>query len=207
MVYFNRKYLGEKPRSWVALSNTTDRAQDADFDVSFKKVMRRICLDARTSETSIARSEQLTPIVVRTRRQQAEQNGVVIGYRARFDRSAFELSSYKLHIQLRRHTSEVVQNLRDFAERHPHVSQFMLHIGGWPCEMNIEAHDNRHVAQIIDELRAENDDVLGLIEISLYERDSFSWGFGMSKLQPDQAAKQASDRKSSEPTVSLASMV
>jgi DNA-binding Lrp family transcriptional regulator len=207
MVYFNRKYLGDKPRSWIALSNTKDGAKDRDFDDSFKKVMRRICLDARTSETAIAQSEKLTPIVVRTRRQQAEQNGVVIGYRARFDRTAFELSSYKLHIQLRRQTSEVVQGLRNFAHRHPYVSQFMLHIGRWPCEMNIEAHDNRHVAQIIDELRAENDDALGLIDISLYERDSFSWGFGMSKFQPEKSDKQAGEREIGKPTVSLASMV
>jgi hypothetical protein len=83
----------------------------------------------------------------------------------------------------------------------------MLHIGRWPCEMNIEAHDNRHVAQIIDELRAENDDALGLIDISLYERDSFSWGFGMSKFQPEKSDKQAGEREIGKPTVSLASMV
>ena len=181
MVYFNRKYLGEKPHSWAALSHS----QASDFDDSFRKVLRRMCVDARASEVSIAHIEKLTPIIVRTRRLQAEEKGVILGYRARFDRSAFELSSYKLHIQLRRHTSEVIQSLRQFAERHPYVSQFMLHIGGWPCEMNVEAHDNRHVAQIIDELRARHDEVLGLIDISLYERDSFSWGFGMEKAQGD----------------------
>ena len=110
---------------------------------------------------------------------------MILGYRARFDRSAFKLSSYKLHIQLRRHTSEVIKSLRRFAERHPYVSQFMLQIGGWPCEMNVEAHDNRHVAQIIDELRTQHDQVLGLIDISLYDRDSFSWGFGMENVQRD----------------------
>jgi DNA-binding Lrp family transcriptional regulator len=178
MVYFNRKYLGEKPHSWAALSH----AQKSEFDDSFKKVMRRMCVDARASEVSIAEMEKLTPIIVRTRRLQAEEMGVILGYRARFDRSAFELSSYKLHIQLRRHTSEVIQSLRRFAERQQYVSQFMLHIGGWPCEMNVEAHDNRHVAQIIDELRSHHDEVLGLIDISLYERDSFSWGFGIEKV-------------------------
>lgn len=183
MVYFNRKYLGEKPRAWAALSHS----QRSEFDESFRKVMRRMCVDARASEVSIAEMEKLTPIIVRTRRLQAEEKGVVLGYRARFDRSAFELSSYKLHIQLRRHTSEVIQRLRRFAERHSYVSQFMLHIGGWPCEMNVEAHDNRHVAQIIDELRAHHDEVLGLIDISLYERDSFSWGFGIEKVQGEQS--------------------
>jgi hypothetical protein len=50
MVYFNRKYLGEKPQSWAALSNS----KTSDFDDSFKKVMRRMCFDARASEVSIA---------------------------------------------------------------------------------------------------------------------------------------------------------
>jgi hypothetical protein len=52
---------------------------------------------------------------------------------------------------------------------------------------------------------AENDDALGLIDISLYERDSFSWGFSMSKFQPEKSDKQASEREIGEPTVSLAS--
>jgi DNA-binding Lrp family transcriptional regulator len=184
MVYFNRKYLGDKPRLWTALSHS----QKFHFDDEFRKVLRRMCIDARASEVSIAKSEKLTPIIVRTRRQQAETHGVIIGYRARFDRSAFELSSYKLHIQLRKHTVGAVDGLRHFAQRHPYVSQFMLHIGGWPCEMNVEAHDNRHVAQIIDELRGEYDEVLGLIDISLYERDSFAWGFGIEKVQADKTS-------------------
>lgn len=61
----------------------------------------------------------------------------------------------------------------------------MLHIGGWPCEMSVEAHDNRHVSQIIDELRSHHDEALGSIDISLCERDSFSWGFGIEKLKGD----------------------
>ena len=184
MVYFNRKYLGDKPRLWTALSHS----QKFQFDDEFRKVLRRMCIDARASEVSIAKSEKLTPIVVRTRRHQAETHGVIIGYRARFDRSAFELSSYKLHIQLRKHTVGAIDGLRHFAQRHPYVSQFMLHIGGWPCEMNVEAHDNRHVAQIIDELRGAHDEVLGLIDISLYERDSFAWGFGIEKVRADTAS-------------------
>ena len=179
MVYFNRKYLGDKPRSWTALSY----ARAAEFDDAFRKVLRRMCVDARASEVSIAKAEKLTPIVVRTRREQAELHKVIIGYRARFDRSAFELSSYKLHIQLRKHTPQTIAALRQFAERHPYVSQFMLHIGGWPCEMNVEAHDNRHAAQVIDDLRGSHGDELGPIEISLYDRDSFAWGFGIKKVQ------------------------
>jgi hypothetical protein len=61
----------------------------------------------------------------------------------------------------------------------------MLHIGGWPCEMNIEAHDNRHAAQIIDELREQHGERLGLIDISLYDRETFAWGFGIDKLSSD----------------------
>jgi len=179
MVYFNRKYLGDKPRSWTALSHS----RTIEVDDAFRRVLRRMCVDARESEVAIAKVEKLTPIVVRTRRQQAESNGVIIGYRARFDRSAFELSSYKFHIQLRRHTTHAIQGLREFAHRHPYVSQFMLHIGGWPCEMNVEAHDNRHAAQIIDELRAKHGEDIGLIDISLYDRDSFSWGFGIEKVR------------------------
>jgi DNA-binding Lrp family transcriptional regulator len=187
MVHFNRKYLGEKPRSWVTLANT----RSGDFDDSFRKVLRRMCVDARASENSIAQMEGLTPIIVRTRRTQAEEKGVILGYRAQLDRGAFDLSSFKLHIQIRRHTSEVIESLRGFAERHPYVSQFMLHVGGWPCEMNIEAHDNRHVAQIIDELRTSHEDVLGLLEISLYEHDGFSWGFGIEKVRTKESFSTA----------------
>jgi Lrp/AsnC family leucine-responsive transcriptional regulator len=184
MSYFNRKYLGEKPQMWTALS----RSRTIEVDDAFRRVMRRMCIDARASEVSIAKLEKLTPIIVRTRRQQAESSGVIIGYRGRFDRSAFELSSYKFHIQLRRHTASVIQGLREFAFRHPYISQFMLHIGGWPCEMNVEAHDNRHAAQIIEELRAQHGEVLGLIDISLYDRDSFSWGFGIDKIPGESSA-------------------
>jgi DNA-binding Lrp family transcriptional regulator len=188
MVYFNRKYLGAPPRAWTALTNSTQ----IEFDESFRRVLRRMCIDARASEVSIAKAEQLTPIVVRTRREQAEASGVIIGYRARLDRGAFDLSSYKLHLQLRNHAPESIAALRRFAHRHPHVSQFMLHIGGWPCEMNIEAHDNRHAAQVIDELRDQHGDLLGLIDISLYDRDTFSWGFGIYKIS-DHALRGGGD--------------
>lgn len=178
MVYFNRKYLGAPPCAWTALVGS----KSGEFDDPFRRVLRRMCADARATEVNIAKAEKLTPIVVRTRREQAEARGVILGYRARFDRAAFELSSYKLHIQLRDHSTESVLALRTFAKKHPYVAQFMLHIGGWPCEMNIEAHDNRHAAQIIDELREQHGERLGLIDISLYDRDTFAWGCGMDKL-------------------------
>lgn len=181
MEYYNRKYLGAAPYAWRALAIV----KNGEFDDAFRQVLRRMCADARASEVGIAKAEGLTPIVVRTRREQAEASGVILGYRARFDRTAFELSSYKLHIQLQDYSSQSLSALRQFAKNHPYVSQFMTHIGGWPCEMNIEAHDNRHAAQIIDELREQHGEKLGLIDISLYDRDTFAWGFGMEKISND----------------------
>jgi Lrp/AsnC family leucine-responsive transcriptional regulator len=175
MIFFNRKYLGAKIQKWTTLTKiSTD-----EYDDTFRKVLRRLCLDARVSEAQIAKDEGVTPIVVRTRLNQAHQRGVIVGYRARFDRSAFDLSSYKLHIELRRYSEDSIKTLRVFAETHPYVSQFMQHIGGWPCEMNVEAHDTRHIASIIEELRDSGGEALGLIEVSLYDKDSFSWGFGV----------------------------
>jgi hypothetical protein len=59
------------------------------------------------------------------------------------------------------------------------VSQFMQHIGRWSCEINVEAHDTRHIATIIEVLRGGGGDALGLVEVSLYDKDAFSWGFGV----------------------------
>jgi Lrp/AsnC family leucine-responsive transcriptional regulator len=175
MVFYNRKYLGAKTQAWATLKKiSTD-----EYDDMFRKVLRRLCIDARVSEAQIAKEEGATPIVVRTRLNQAHERGVIVGYRARFDRAAFDLSSYKLHIELRRYSEESIKTLREFAEKHPYVSQFMQHIGGWPCEMNVEAHDTRHIASIIEELRDSGGEALGLIEVSLYDKDSFSWGFGV----------------------------
>jgi DNA-binding Lrp family transcriptional regulator len=175
MVFYNRKYLGAKTQSWETLTQVSN----AEYDETFRKVLRCLCVDARSSEAQIAKAAGATPMIARTRIQQAHERGVIVGYRARFDRSAFELSSYKLHIELKRYSDENIKTLRAFAEKHTYVSQFMQHIGAWPCEMNVEAHDTRHIAGIIEELRNCGGDSLGLIEMSLYDKDSFSWGFGV----------------------------
>jgi Lrp/AsnC family leucine-responsive transcriptional regulator len=188
MIFYNRKYLGAEPRIWSTLT----KEAEGHFDDAFLRVLRRVCLNARTTEVGIAEAEDLTPMVVRTRLAQARTGGVIVGYRARIDRTVFELSSYKLHIQLRSYATDVVSALRQFAAAHPYVSQFMQHIGCWPCEMNVEAHDNRHLALIIEELREKVGDAVGLVEISLYDRESFSWGAGLKKLRRP-AAKESSD--------------
>ena len=38
---------------------------------------------------------------------------------------------------------------------------------------------------VVDELREQHGERLGLIDISLYDRDTFAWGCGIDKLSND----------------------
>ena len=174
MTYFNRKYLGGAVHRWGTLA----ASQALLIDAIDRRILQALAEDAGRSDVQLADGAKVTPTVFRYRLRRLEASGVILGYRARFDRSAFQLSSFKLHIALRDYSERTLQEIERFAEQHPYIAQFMVQLGSWPCELNVEAHDNRHLTEIIDTLRSALQERIGLVEVTLYDRDEFTWGFG-----------------------------
>ncbi len=174
MTYFNRKYLASSLRSWTTMA----APKALEVDAVERRILSVLAEDARRTDTELAELVGVSPIVFRYRLARLSKAGIILGFRARLDRAAFGLSSYKLHITLLDLSERTTNRIHTFAEKHPHVSQFMLQLGTWSCEMNVEAHDAKHLGEIVDELRSALGDRIGLVEITLYDRDAFIWGFG-----------------------------
>ena len=174
MVHYNRKYLGSPSKNWTTISTTSQ----VELDDTDRAILQALARDARRADAEIAREIETTPMVVSHRLKNLEKSGVIVGYRARLNRNELGLSSYKLQIELRDLSQKSLSKIETFAREHEFVTQFMLQLGSWPCEINVDVYDNRHLATLIDELREAVGAAIGLIEVTLYDRDLFTWGFG-----------------------------
>jgi len=181
MTYFHRKYLGSRARSWTTMT----APGRIELDAVDRRILAAVTKDARRSDAELAAEAQVTPIVVRYRMAKLERSRVILGYRARFDRSAFGLFAFKVHIALHDFSEQTTRQLEQFARGHQYVSQFMLQLGTWSCEINVEAHDTGHLGEIVNDLRAALVDRIGLVEVTMYDRDEFTWGFGEKRGASD----------------------
>ena len=178
MRHYLRKHLIVNPAPEWRIFAGEKRIDLNDVD---NIIIQNLLQDGRMSLAEIARRTNSSEGMVRNRIQHFEETGLIAGYRGVLNREAFGLSGYKLQIELLDFSPTTMNTIFDFAKNEVSCYQAMVQLGSWPCELNVEVRDNRHLSDIIIRLREAFPKTIGRVEVLMYEHEEFMWRVGSSK--------------------------
>src|SRR3989338_4309993 len=91
------------------------------LDVKDRKILEQLDLNARQSNSQIAKKVRLSKDVVNYRIKQLEKNGIIKGYYSVLDIAKLGYVTYKLMLTFQNTTSEIEKEIIDYFIKSPHV--------------------------------------------------------------------------------------
>jgi Lrp/AsnC family transcriptional regulator, leucine-responsive regulatory protein len=138
-------------------------------------ILRLLSIDARLSDTELARRAHSTSAVVKYRIERLEKEGIIVGYRTDLDLERLGMTFFKAQLYLRDYDLHELDRLRAFCRETPSITYFIEQIGQCKREVEMEVEDYVAYNRVLDSLTDKFSKIIRNVETTHVRSESYKW--------------------------------
>lgn len=141
-----------------------------------QKIIRALCLDARTKIITLANKNNCSSDTIISRIKKMKKELVIQGSRVMLNKKLLGIHEFKLLLKLKKYDDITHNKFVTFAKNNPYIAAYIKCVGPWNLELDIEIPDLQKYHNLILELKTLFSDSIKTIE-SLMMHDEFKYNF------------------------------
>lgn len=169
---FRKRFLKGVGAKYVKIGGAPE---NHPLDAKDFLILAYLAEDSRTSTKDIAERLGSSPTLVTTRIARMEKLGVIIGYQTEIDLGKLGLSSFKARVDVRKHDSQSLDALFDYARLNNNLVIIIRQLGDCKVELEFEVRDFEQYSEIIEDLKDKFPRLIREIETVAIKRQTYKW--------------------------------
>ena len=125
------------------------------FDETDMRILAELDLDARATDTNIAKSVDISVPTVKTRMENMEQIGVIKGYTAIIDYHKLSYACHRLYLKLQNAGNDTRQSMIDFLKSSPYTRWVGAMEGRFDLGCSFWCQNHKDIFDIWNDFRSE----------------------------------------------------
>lgn len=167
------------PRTYFTEMSPTSRkvfkfcgnGEQTKIDETDMKIIKALSDNGRLSTAQIAVITGLTERVVRYRKKQLENNGILVGYKLAINYRKLDYVFFKCLIKFQKMTREKMKEIKNYARMHPNVIHWLKVIGEWDLELELEAPSMEEFYEVANDFRVRFNDTIQTFDAALVSQE------------------------------------
>ncbi|MCX6777737.1 MAG: Lrp/AsnC family transcriptional regulator [Candidatus Micrarchaeota archaeon] len=137
----------------------------AGLDRKDLTILGMLAVDARASVREIADEIGMDPATVAGRIRRMEKSGAILGYGCAIQIPKIGMRTYEVLVQMHNLTSDGEKKFKAYCSSNPFVYVYLRTMGACDVDLGIDAKDEKHLYEIISEMRSEFPELIKDFEV------------------------------------------
>jgi len=165
---FPKEYLLKNNRSYQKKNAIIDGASEVPVDKKDLKILQEISLNSRKSLTEIARTHDVSSVMIANRIKKLEKENIITGYKINIDYSKLGYQLFNVQYVLKNYNE--IDKIIAYIKENPNIISISEVIGKWDLSCNYHIRNFHELHKIINDiLRKFPNDIKNRITVTYPE--------------------------------------
>jgi len=166
-----RYYILDKMPKKIHTFFHVNKSKEEKMDENDIQILNTISLNAREPYANLARITNLTPRIIRYRRNDLTKRKIITGSKLVINYRKLGYLFFKCFITFKNSNEKRYNTFKSYIRNHPNMIYWIKTIGSWDLELEIEIPSIEKFYEVVDELKETFPDIIGSFDASLVSKE------------------------------------